>query len=90
MTIYYRTKDGQADYAFNVERQSDGTWRSYIERQPPYQGRADDAHSTHRLSDGSRKYVCWNSPLRSEAQAKTVAAVWADATQLYIRNGKRF
>lgn len=90
MTIYYRTKDGQADYAFNVERQRDGTWRPYIERQPSYQGRTDDQHSTHRLSDSGRKYVCWNKPLHSEAEAKTVAALWADATQQYIRNGTAF
>ncbi len=90
MTIYYRTKDGQADFAFNVERKSDGTWRPYIERQPSYQGRADDSHATHRLSDGNRKYVCWSEPLRSEAAAKSAAALWADATQHYIRNGTRF
>jgi len=90
MTIHYRTKDGQADYSFNIERQRDGTWRPYIERQPSYQGRADDGHVTHRLSDGPRKYVCWDAPLRTEAEAKSVAALWADMTQKYIRTGSRF
>ena len=88
--IFYRTKDGQADYGFSIERQGDGSWRAYIERQPSYQGRADDAHSTHRLSDNGRQFVCWDKPLRSEADAKTVCALWADATQQYIRNGTRF
>jgi len=32
---YYRTSDGSADYRFTFEEQSDGTWRAYIEEQPP-------------------------------------------------------
>lgn len=87
---YYRTSDGAAYYHFVFEEQSDGTWRAYIDKQPPYRGRATDAHSTHRLSEGSRKYVCWTSPLRSLKEAKKVAALWADATQQYIRTGRRF
>lgn len=87
---FYRTKDGGADYRFIFEEQRDGTWRAYIEEQPSYRGRATDAHSTHRLSDGSRKYVCWTRPLRSLEEAKQVAALWADATQKYIRTGSGF
>lgn len=87
---YYRTRDGRADYGFSFERQSNGTWRAYIESQPPYCGRATDAHSTHRLSDGGRRYVCWDSPVRSYEDAKRVGALWADKTQEYIRTGRRF
>ncbi len=90
MTTFYRTKDGQADYSFSLERQSGGTWRVYIETQPDYKGRESDAHTTHRLSDGGRKYICWTAPLQSLDQAKQVAAAWADATQKYIRSGSRF
>ena len=86
----YRTSDGAADYAFIFEEQRDGTWRAYIQRQPAYRGRATDAHSTHRLSDGDRKYVCWTESLRSLAAAKQVAAAWADGTQKYIRTGRTF
>ena len=89
-SVYYRTKDGRADYGFSVERQANGAYRSYITNQPGYGGRAEDCHSTHRLTDGSRKYVCWTHELRSEAEAKQVAAMWADATQEYIRTGRRF
>ena len=88
--LSYRTKDGLADYCFSFEEQRDGTWRAYIVRQPSYQARDESAHPTHRLSDGGRKYVCWDSPLRSLAQAKQVAALWADCTQKYIRIGTRF
>ncbi|QEG15586.1 hypothetical protein GmarT_14270 [Gimesia maris] len=86
--VYYRTKDGLADYLFLFEEQPDGTWHAYIESQPGYQRRASDAHSIHRLSDGNRKYVCWNTPLYSYSQVKQVAALWADKTQQYIRTSR--
>lgn len=87
---YYRTRDGLAYFHFSFEEADDGTWRAYIDQQPSYAGRATDAHSTHRLSDGDRKYVCWTSSLRSLNEAKKVAAFWADKTQEYIRLGRRF
>ena len=86
-SAFYRTRDGAADYAFSFEQQSDGTWRAYIKGQPSYRRRATDAHSTHRLSDGGRKYVCWTSPLGSLSEAKQVAALWSNKTQQYIRTG---
>jgi hypothetical protein len=89
-TSYYRTKDGLADIHFSFERQSDGTWRAYILTDVDYRGRADDCHSTHRLTDGDRQYVCWTRPLRTEQEARSVAALWADATQKYIRLGENF
>ena len=89
-TAYYRTKDGQNDYLFSFEKQSNGTWKAFILNQPSYGGRATDNHSTHRLQDGSRKYVCWTDPLETLEDARTVASLWADATQEYIKNGTRF
>lgn len=90
-TIYYRTRDGQADYGFSIERRSNGTYRPYIVSQPDYGSRATGAHATHRLTDsGGRQYVCWNRPLQNEEDAKQVAATWADATQQYIKTGRRF
>ena len=90
-TAYYRTEDGLADYFFSFERQRDGSYRAYIVSQPSYRGRSDDMHSTHRLRDsGGRPYVCWTRPLRSEQDAREVAALWADCTQEYIRSGRRF
>lgn len=90
-TVLYRTKDGRADYGFSFERQSDGSWRANIVSQPPYGPQRDEsAHATHRLTGDTRKYVCWNTPLRSEVEARQVAALWADATQNYILHGTRF
>ena len=89
---YYATRDGVGtrDYQFGFRELPNGTWRAYILRQPGYCGRADDAHTTHRLSDSHGRYVCWDRPLRSLEEAKSVAAEWAEATQRYRRTGERF
>jgi len=86
----YRTLDGLQDYTFSFERQSDGNWRVYITTQPGYNGRSSDAHTTHRLSSGDRKYICWSDPITGLEMAKQIAASWADATQAYIKTGTRF
>ena len=88
--LYYRTKDGRADYGFELVTLSNGTERAYITSQPSYQGRDDSAHPTHRLTDDGHKYVCWNAPVRGRDAIKAVAALWADSTQEYIKTGKRF
>lgn len=86
---YYRTRDNRANFLFSFERQPDGCYRAYILRQPGYGRLPADLHTTHRLRDGrGRLYVCWTSPLRSEQEARTVAALWADLTQVYLRTGK--
>lgn len=86
--IYYRTKDGRADYGFAIENHGFG-YRIYITQQPAYGRRAIDAHSTHRHNDG-RFYVCWSGAIATEDQARRIAAVWADRTQEYIRTGRSF
>ena len=89
MTVYYRTQDGMADYKFSFERRSDEKWTVYILEQPTYGSRATDAVSTHRLTDAlGRYYVCWNLPLGTQSDAQRVAAIWADATQVYIQTGR--
>ena len=90
MTINYRTSDGQADYQFSFERLGPEEWRAYIVWQPSYAGRSEDPNTIHRLTYGGRKYVCWDRPLKSEADARQVAGEWADRTQEYIRSGRLF
>jgi hypothetical protein len=86
--VFYRTKDAQADYHFDFVRQGDGNWRIYILSQPGYGSRATGAHDTHRYHDGSRYYICWDRDIPTEAAAREVGALWADATQTYIRTGR--
>lgn len=76
-------------YQFSVEP-AGGAWRAYILEQPPYRGRADDAHTTHRLSDGGRHYVCWSQSLATAEAAASVARIWAQRTDRYIATGKSF
>ena len=87
--IPYRTNDGQDTFEFSVER-AGSDLRVYIVRQPGYNGRSADCHTTHRLSDGGRKYICWAGRLRSWGDAEDVASLWSERTQRYIRAGKRF
>ncbi len=87
--IPYSTNDGEDTFEFSVERASRDL-RIYIVRQPDYNGRARDCHTTHRLNDGRRKYICWAGRLRSWGDAEDVASLWSERTQRYIRTGKRF
>ena len=88
--IFYRTKDGLADYYFSFEQLADGNWRAFILSQPSYGGRSESLHDTHRLRDGGRYYVCWTAPLSTFHDTQQVAAIWADSTQDYIRTGNSF
>lgn len=88
--VYYRTKDGKADYGFSIERQTTGSYIIYIVSQPNYGSRDTSMHATHRLGGGDRRYVCWAGTLNTEEEARQVAALWADSTQEYIRSGRRF
>jgi hypothetical protein len=89
--IFYRTQDGRADYAFSIERQSNRSYRVYISGYPSYGERSADGTATHRLTDrAGRHFICWSQPIAHLPQARQVAAAWAEATQRYIRTGRRF
>ena len=74
-------------YEFSFEKQSDGSIRPYIDRQPSYGSRDTDPHKIHRNKDGNRHYVCWEPPPRTLHEAKAVAEQWARRTDRYIRSG---
>jgi hypothetical protein len=87
--LWYRSRDGLAEYAFSLAPQSNG-FRIYIKHQPSYGSRDTGAHTTHRLHDQGQPYICWAGCIRSEEEALAVAARWADATQEYIKTGTTF
>lgn len=88
MDIYYRTKDGLADYKFSFEDIGDG-YRAYIVDMPSYGSRDQGLHTTHRLRDNrNRYYVCWSKPLYTLDDLKKVVALWSDYTQIYIKTGR--
>ncbi len=85
MTFYTTSNDNT--YEFSFERQSDGSVRAYIDRQPSYGSRDTDPHKIHRNRDGNRYYVCWDTPLKSMHDARAVAEQWAKRTDRYIKSG---
>ena len=88
-TIYYRTKDGRADFGFSFEQQSDGSFLAFIVTMPSYGSRPTGLHVTHRLTDSSgRYYVCWDRRIKSIDELKGVVALWSDLTHVYIRTGR--
>lgn len=77
--VKYRTNDNGDSSGFSIER-NQGSLRVYIEVQPSYKTRDDSSHATHRLSDGSRKYICWTKNIDTWAAAENIAAYWAEKT----------
>ena len=77
------------EYRFSFER-TDSGWRAYILRMPSLQGRQESGVITHRLWDGARDYVCWDTPIYNLKDMQTIARVWADNIQEYIATGRRF
>lgn len=90
--IAYRSRSGISLFRFSIEQVAPGAWRVFILEQPDYGSRSEDAHITHRLSDygTGRRYVCWDSPIRTRDDATKIAVAWAEGTENYIRYGKHF
>lgn len=82
---YYR--DGK--YSFEIVKK-DGSWRAYILRMPDLNGRDASSAATHRLSDGSRKYICVQGAVGTKERMIEIAKVWAVNIQNYINTGRRF
>lgn len=87
--IPYTTNDGGGYFLFSIERVGGGC-RVYIEDQPSYERRSENTLIIHRLSDGSRRYICWAGGIPTWADAEDVATAWAERTRRYILTGKRF
>ena len=86
--VKYRTLDGEQDYGFSFETQSDGSYRAYITDMPSYGNRDTRLVTTHRLKEEDRYYVCWTQPLYNQEDLSKVVALWADSTQEYIKTGR--
>src|SRR4051812_41117216 len=86
-SVYYRTKDGRADYVFTIEQQPGGDYRVYLALQPE----RSLSYTTHLLTDRQgRRFICWTRSIRTLTDARRVAAAWADNTQRYSRTGVSF
>ena len=90
--VYYANDNhgrGDREYRFNYKKVN-GSWRAYILRMPSLGGRDASGVVTHRLYDGTKPYVCWDSQVNSLKDMQTISRVWADSIQEYIATGKRF
>lgn len=78
-----------SEYRFEYQKVQ-GSWRAYILKMPPLNGRSGAGSVTHRLTDGNRHFVCWDRPLRTLEDCQNVSRAWADKLQKYIATGERF
>jgi len=89
VSAYYRTRDRNCDYRFRFVNVGN-LWKVYILAQPSYQSREQSCHATHRLRDSVGNYICWSTAISSYEDAREIAQRWAEATEEYIRTGRRF
>ena len=82
--MIYRSRDGSAFFRFQVTQSGDGVRIHILEFPNPQVG------SCHVLHDSHGPYICWSQVVRSVAEAKAVAAIWAEATLVYQRTGRTF
>lgn len=66
---YLIFKSGSGPSRFTY-RKRNGSWRAYFNGQPPSR--------SHVLHDSDGYYVCWDSPLRTEQEARQIAKRWMD------------
>ena len=86
MTIFYRTRETGANYGFDFVW-TGSSYRIDIMSQPSYATRGAGMVATHRLGAPGRWHICWDSPIPTIDQAKTIACNWAEGTDRYIKSG---
>jgi hypothetical protein len=90
-TYNYLTKDRRFAFTFEL-KQVGSNIRIYIREQPGYGTRATDGHSTHRLSDNGKPYICIRGDLQptNVPDALSWLVYWAEETGKYIKTGQSF
>ena len=85
----YRASNG-ADFLFRIEPEPSGSgWRVVVPDLPDYGHRRADSVSTHLYEmHTTTPYICWSAPMPDPRAAAEVAALWAEATIVYIRTGR--
>jgi hypothetical protein len=86
----YQTRDGLTYYGFSIDFESARGWRVYIIFQPSSHGNDDSLKLPYQARDDTgRRYVDWSEKIDNLADAKTVAALWAEVTQRYQRTQEK-
>ena len=87
-TSRYRASD---DSNFRFEFRPLGNrpgWRVNVLEMPSYRGRDRGEYATHLYNQAGTPYICWSTPILGLEQAAEVAAMWAEATVVYIATGR--
>lgn len=90
--VYYASNSfglKDKEYIFKYKKVGSG-WRAYILRTPPFGTRDTSGIITHRLFDGQKSYVCWDTEVADLKGIQAVSKLWANLIQEYIATGKRF
>lgn len=88
----YRTKDGEYYFTFRFVNVG-SHYEIDIVEMPPYEGRSENLHNTHRLtSNRGGHLICFenNSVVNTLEKAKMWAGIWAECTMNYINRGEEF
>ncbi len=65
--LLFRPKPSQTGFTY---KRKNGSWRAYFDGKPP--------SGSHVLRDSDGTYVCWDTPLETESDARSVAEHWVD------------
>ncbi len=91
VNYYANARHGQKDRWFQfVYRKRDGVWIIYIRRMPSFNGVNESLHVTHRYTDSSQYWVCYDPQPRTLKDAQNISRAWADRELEYIATGKPF
>lgn len=91
--IYYITTYAKMtmDFVF-MDCGEDIGWRVYIINDIDYKNRNTGGHATHRNHFEGDTYpcICWSAKINTFDEAKAIASLWADTTDLYVRSAGGF
>lgn len=86
----YRTRGRLADYGFSIEFQPDIGWRVYVIFQTFHHDDNGSLHLPYRsIGHNGRRYIDWPGKLNGLGEAKTVAGLWVELIQHYLRIQER-
>ncbi len=74
-------------FEFQITNSPSQGFRAYIQEAPSYGLRDESLSATHRLRDGDRYYICWNSRINDRSAMIAVIELWTKATVMYIADG---
>ncbi len=89
-TFEYRAVDDTSNrsgwFTFKIVRKK-GSYRAYVIKMPPLNGRDSSLMKVHMLSDGKHYYVCVIGDVLTKDRMKGIARFWAKRYLRYVETG---